>query len=60
MVYFIRSGSLFGYPELVRELGGDPLSLINTLQLDPRLQNDFEYLLPTAKLISPVLTVSAP
>lgn len=50
MVYFIRSGSLFGFPDLVRELGGDPGYLIATAQLDPRLQNDFEYLVPYPKV----------
>ena len=45
MVYFIRSGALFGYPELVRELGADPITLITDLTLDPRLQYDYDYLL---------------
>lgn len=45
MPYLMRSGALFGYPELVRELGADPVTLITDLKLDPRLQYDYEYLL---------------
>ncbi|MDF1693150.1 MAG: AraC family transcriptional regulator [Zhongshania sp.] len=41
----IRSSSLSGYQELVRELGADPTPFISQLNLDPKRLGDFDYLI---------------
>ncbi|MEX1670100.1 AraC family transcriptional regulator [Zhongshania guokunii] len=41
----IRSSSLSGYQELVRELGADPIRFIEQLNLDPQRLGDFDYLI---------------
>lgn len=42
----IRSASLSGYPELVRDLGGDPQVLLRKVGLSARLLQDPEALIP--------------
>lgn len=50
MQYFARSGALLGFPELVRELGGNPIRLLQSVGLSSSVLQDPDLYLPYLSL----------
>ncbi|EJN40300.1 AraC family transcriptional regulator ligand-binding domain-containing protein [Pseudomonas sp. NPDC089395] len=52
MTALIKITSLTGFPELVRELGGDPDSLLQQMQIDPRQLDNVAAVIPYRAMIN--------
>ncbi|AWY38373.1 helix-turn-helix domain-containing protein [Pseudomonas putida] len=58
MTELIKTTSLTGYPQLVRDLGGDPDDLLGQMNIDPKLLDNGSAVLPYRALIN-LLELSA-
>lgn len=58
MTALIKTTSLTGFPELVRELGGNPDDLLRQMQIDPKLLANGSAVIPYRAMIN-LLELSA-